>query len=723
MAFGMAEGLSVQVSAATKSFERKMGAAKDSVEGLSVQAVQASSSLQVFQNRTDEAEDEVGRLGRSATTSSLSLTGLSASAKGAGLSLSGLSTTLTVGLLPTLALLSTALVPITAALGGLAAIVGSIGLVAFAGVLGAVKTNTQLLKQEAQDLVAELKQEFAPFLDAFAGALVTLIDRLQAVISQLAPTQAEAERLANSLVQIGTAVIGILPALSELVLSLTQEFLPPLIELAQDVLPEVPGFVRGLVTTFKELAPTLSGTGAFLVTLTKELFDLGMTVLNVATPAFSGIGGAITGLLGDFNDLSGSVRQLAVAAGLLVGPLGVLVYYLGGPLSLAITGIVAGIVLFRDELATLGAAIANNLEPAISLFNDLESIGQTALGEIQVLFTENSGAIQRFGEVGERAITGYTRYLEILGQVAGFVFGQILGPFLLDLSRLIRGRLGPVLDSLSGVFNEIFNEIAFVAKQGGKLWSIFGDEIKTTAKFIGDVIGTSLIAVFDGLITTFEILALLLQRDLSGAFTAFVSLGERTINRFTELLNEWSVVAVLTGILDSIISAVSTAFTQTLPQLFVLGLGLSIAALETLGDKLFNAFVGPFNAISEAVNNIFEGIANGIIDALNGAIDSFEALINRTIESLPSEITSQLGFDSVNIESVGDVSTTAATQDLREMDQQQNRQETVREVAVSLGFDVQGEGPLAEFVKQNAEATVEERERRTKRQTGGTTGL
>lgn len=519
MAFG--ENLSVRISAQTRDFESGVEDARDKLSKFRTSAVTTSGSLQLLQGRADEAEDEISSVGRSATTSSLSLSALGASAKGAGVSLSGLSTTLVVGLIPTLALLSTTLVPITAALGGLAAIVGSIGLVGFAGVLGAVKTNTQSLKEEAQDLLSTVKKEFGPFFDTFAVGLEILINRLEDTISQIAPTQAEASRLAGSFVQLGTALIDTLPALTDLAITLSEEFLPPMVDLARNVLPEVPGFIEGLVDTFTELAPTLSGTGAFLVSLTRELFDLGMTVLRLVTPAFSGVGGAINGLLSRFNDLSGNVQNLGVSVGLLIGPLRILLSILGGPVTLAIAAVTAAVVGLgkawktnfagiRDSLGIVGDQIQRVLPAAQRAFEvfisaiDIESITDSLQKFADILenqLRKSAVALKPvFGDLKQLLKDNKEEFEIIGGAIGGVVRAligaaqtvlKILGPAFRKVGiPIIRGFITVVDGAISQIANliKLFNAVK--NRNFGKALDISGNIAATGLETAGDLVPT-----------------------------------------------------------------------------------------------------------------------------------------------------------------------------------------------------------------------------------------
>jgi len=517
MAFG--ESLSVRISAQTRDFTSGVENAQDKLSKFRTSAVTTSGSLQLLQGRADEAEDEISSVGRSATTSSLSLTGLSTSAKGAGLSLSGLGTTLAVGLIPTLALLSTALVPITAALAGLAAVVGSIGLVGFAGVLGAVKTNTQSLKEEAQDLLSTVKSEFGPFFDTFAVGLEILINRLEDTISEIAPTQAEASRLAGSFVQLGTALIDVLPALTELALSLSQEFLPPMVDLARDVLPAVPGFIEGLVDTFKQLAPTLSGTGAFLVRLTRGLFDLGMTVLRIVTPAISRVGRTITRLLRVFNSLSRNIRNVGVSIGLLIGPIGVLLSILGGPATLAIAAVTAAVVGLgkawqtnfagiRDTLQIVGQQIQRVLPAAQAAFEvfvsaiDLESITESLQKFADILgnqLRKSAKALKPVFSDLKQLLKDNKEEFEIIGGAIGGVVRaligvaqtvlKVLGPVFRKVGiPIIRGFITVVDGAITQVANliKLFNAVK--NRNFDKAVSISGDIAATGLKTAGDLL-------------------------------------------------------------------------------------------------------------------------------------------------------------------------------------------------------------------------------------------
>ncbi len=334
------ENLSVKVSAQTRDFQRGIENAADKLRGLSADALKTSAAMQVLGGRADHAGDELSETGREATGASAGIGLLGTSSAGASVSVRGLTTALTVGLLPALAVVSTALLPVVSALGGLVAIGASIAGVGLLGTVGALATNTEELKESVQPLIDTIQNEFGTAIQYATRVIQILIGDLTETISELVPTDEQIRRLAKGFLDLGRAVIDALPGLVDLATTLAVEFLPAAAELVDGALSNLPGLIRGMVAEFQRLAPMFMRFGRTLARLLPDLMEFGRTALSVVAPALGRLAGLVESGVEEFNRLDTSFQKTAVKASLLVGPLTGLVSLLGGPAGVGVLGAV-----------------------------------------------------------------------------------------------------------------------------------------------------------------------------------------------------------------------------------------------------------------------------------------------------------------------------------------------------------------------------------------------
>jgi len=340
----------------------------ESIDDVATDALTTAGAMQVLANRTDNAGDQMTETAVKAGTTSGAFGALTLSTDGASASIGGLSATLVLSLLPALTVVTGAVVPLVSALGGLVAIGAAIGGVGLAAALGAIATDTELLKQEAMALLDTIKGEFEPLFSAATGVLVTFIDELQALVPTLVPAEDTINTLANQFETLGLSVISSLPAFVELATTIATEFLPAATELVEGVLNAAPGFIQTLVSDFQRLAPTLSDAVDATATLLGTLREFGFNVLPVVTNAVGRIVGFVDSVLTRFNQLSGGTQRLLTVFSLLA------------PVITALVGIVGGIsapvVAAIGAVVGLAAAWKNN-------FGGIRDIVRQAVNEIR----------------------------------------------------------------------------------------------------------------------------------------------------------------------------------------------------------------------------------------------------------------------------------------------------------------------------------------------------
>ncbi|UBF23382.1 tail tape measure protein [Haloarcula tailed virus 3] len=485
MVFG--DDLSVRVDAQTQDFRRGINRSTESLDDLQSNAVQTAATLGLMAGRAESAGDEMTGLSARTSAASASTAGLTSTLSTASVSASGLSTVLTISLLPALAAVAAAAVPVVAALGGLVTILGGGAFVGAAGALLAISENSERLKTQFSSLVDTIKSEFSFVIRDATTVLGSLIGAFEDIIPALVPAEDTVNEIASLFQQLGESVIDALPPFVELAVSLTREFLPAAIRLAEDVLPQLPGFFAGLVQVFRELIPSFRRAANLLVRLGPELLELGFTALNVVGPALETIGTTILDAIRGFNELSSNTQQLGIAFATVASIIAGVASILGGPVTLAIAGLTAGIIglktafdnnfagiqgivnRFRQQvqrvippakqafdafvsgidfgqinegLSTLESVIGDELNKSLTaikpLFTDVKTLLQDNEEEFRVL----GGAISDIVSAGIKG-------LQLLAKVLGFVFRNSTIPQL----RLFVDVLDVTLTKLKNLVN------------------------------------------------------------------------------------------------------------------------------------------------------------------------------------------------------------------------------------------------------------------------------
>lgn len=478
MAFGIGDELSVTITARTQDVERGVESVRDKLSALSQQALETAGFLQLLSSEADDAGDEMSEAGTKAVLASAGVSAFGSSAGLSALGVNQLSTAVFLSLIPALTTLSAALIPVVAALGGFVAVAGSIAGFGMVGLFGAIATHTTELKAAFNTLVATIKREFAPVFDLAALVISDLLQTLTGTISELVPAREVLTRLALSFWELGEAIIAVLPAFSSLAATLATEFLPPFVEFAQRVLPQLPGLIRRLVGAFRRVLPLFIAAGREMARVAPELLDFGFAALNVVAPALGVIAGALTGAVSAFNDLSGGVQQALLQ-----------------------------LSLFLPVLATVGTLIGGVTGPLMALVG--------AVGAVGVAFQQDLGRV--------RAIV--TRVWR-------------------DLQQVLGNRLPALLDAARG------------------FWKTWGDEITLVVEGVADILGTTLVAAVDLVVSALTALLEFASGDFKAGFNTLASFFGRFVRRIGKLVNRLTgglFEDVVNGVIQ-MVNAVGSAF-------------------------------------------------------------------------------------------------------------------------------------------------------------------
>lgn len=529
------DDLSVKVSAQTADFTAGMNVAERGLSGLRSDALQTAGAMQLLQGRMDEAGDEATTAGAKASASSGGFLAAAGGAATAEVSFGSLSV-MTIGtLIPSLLALSTVLAPLTAGLLGFITVAGAIGGIGLVGFIGAVMTNTEMLKQTFTELVNTIKTEFAPVFDTFAVVLQALMEDLTAIIPELVPAQTVISRLAAQFDLLGVAVIESLPAFVDLAITLANQFLPPFARWVDDILPRVPGMLQGLIPTMVSVGKALGPMVSAFLEIAPTMTEFGLTILNLVTPA-------LTGFLNIWNDAMAAINGLGDGAGELV----------------------ATLTILSPVIAKIGMVLAGLSNPALAA---VAAVGLLA-GAVATDFGGIRGIIRNFG------------------REVGVILGQNV-PTLLKNVKTIIGTLLPVIEPvfrfiaqyLSKVLiNAIDLVISSITALSQVLVGDFGGALATMRGFLDRWIGRSVVnfgeladsiksTLVNGAITAVSTLVAIYQRAFFkiSNFIANIwnSISSDLVNGFNAVIS--TIVSGLNTVISRVNSAVQTAKDANLP--------------------------------------------------------------------------------------------------------------------------------------------------------------
>lgn len=427
-----------------------------------------SAALTLLSGRADEAGDNIMQAGRRAAMTSGLFTALTASSDGLSLSVGTLSTVMTASLLPAIAVLSTALAPLVAALGGFAAIAGSIVGIGLAGALGAAATHTQQLKSTWTTMTSMLRQEFAPALKLAATVLDSLMVSFMGIIPALAPAKGELVELASLFEQVGRAVITSLPAFVDLGFVLAREFLPPLVEMTRAVLPRLPGIVRELVASFREVRPVLMPLVGALVEMAPVLLEFGTNVLKLVVPALTALADVGTGVMRFVNRLGRTARDAVTGLAVLAPA----IYPVARGFQMLFSAVGSGGAL--TTLRAIGmrlAALAGPIGIVVSAIGLLATAISTNFGGAA---TSLQNAVSRIGSHLrglQPVLRGFAQFWRTLVAPAIHTVASVISETLSPAVAVLETVFGAVFDGILGTVTGTIKSIVAVMRAGARLFA------------------------------------------------------------------------------------------------------------------------------------------------------------------------------------------------------------------------------------------------------------
>jgi hypothetical protein len=351
----------------------------------------------------------------------------------------------------------------------------------FTAVVEALSPLLPAISKLAKTILPPLAKAFATIADAgidvilglfeaLVPAIVLLADTLAPIVAQLLPVLAEAWR------SVADAVLPILPLLGEALTGVIKALSPLLQPLADLFMALVPSIVE-LNTAFIPLLPALLEIVVSLTPLLELLANLAALVLDVVTPAITGIVEALAGfvdimvdvadaVLGFVNDVIGFFQELFdVLVGNSIIP----------ELMTAIVGAFAGMI--ADTISAIAGWIADMIGKVARFAIDFGlKIGGMLTGAITAVGTFVADMIGKF--VG--------LWSDLVGKIVGFgiTFALKLAGFWRDALSNVGDFIGDFIDFFTDLPGDI---VSAVTKGASSLISLGKSIVNWVIEGIGSI--------------------------------------------------------------------------------------------------------------------------------------------------------------------------------------------------------------------------------------------
>lgn len=767
----MAENATVRViiNALTEAAEQNIDDVGDEIAGLSDDAAigqtavdqlsdefgEATAQSMILQSAMDELEDEMSGVTREGlyaqtamdqlndeitetTTSSIgaagALTAFQGALSGSAVASKALSAAFYLSLIPAILTLSTILVPIGAALAGLAAgafaLAGAFGAIVGSGILAFGQQKAQQnkkelaqterliaqyesLKQQTGSLTAsqqerleqlrekkkkledsttamgalqrqmgKLKEELVPIIADFGEQFIPLIrDAINAIptlVQRMVDAVGGTEAFRQALRDFGGAMMEVLPALTGFMFDLARAALPVAREFFNFLAQNGPSAMDAIFASMKELEPEFRNLLDALIDMAPVLLEFGTNVAEVVLPALTDLIRAATGFMEFINGLKGGVQDLAIA-GLILAPVilkvvsvfsSLLQFFTGG----GILANLANLITYFSSASTVTGALSNALGV---LGGYLSSLVGWLTGTI-------AGAAALGAAIGLVVvkILHMTGVMDAIGNAAQNL-GQILGPemtsHLLSLVSVLSFGIIPALAVLGGFINGLLTGgLDKAISNVEKIGAIFISSWKTSIDAV-----ISALKGFGGILMTF----------------------------FFKTLP-----SVVMGGLGAIWKGLVKFFTKDLPKLALQGLIAFVALVEQQFNRVFNLVADIWNGLVSFVADATESLINAGIRAINSFLS--------TLDDVADKVSQIPGVGDLNVGTLNEVSIdrNIGQVDRRETDFQtlrERRGEQARQVINGgVNVDVDARGDVQNNPYQWSRKAAQQLSRETRQQYG-----
>jgi phage-related protein len=722
------------------------------------EAASAAARNRILASQIDRAGDDMTTTAAKAGVLSGAYSRVSASAGGLTVSTGALSAVTTASLIPAMFTLSTALLPLAGIMAAAAAAAGS--LVAVFGGLTAIGAATHMKElqaafKEAKKAITEIIQ---PLGDVFGPLLVDAVQALPALVQNIMDAIGPLDQFKQAFRELGQRAFQVIPDLVAAMVELATVALPVFMDLVDFLINNVgPAFDRVRQTT-QEFAPAIMELGAAVGDLLPDLYRIGEIVLSLVLPALTDIINVIDSVAEFVLGLDENLRRLAVAGAITAPAIFSVASSLGallGPIGLAAAAVTAFVAAYRsnfmgvqditdsvigdvidyfsqfsDEVTEYLDAVQESVEaftgglsdgfgdtegPAGDLLANLQGLGSQLrdVGSIiastlvplfhRVIDTVASarGQFRELGRNVTRIVNGIVSVVRGIVSVFQFVFENYTAQVLEGMTSLFETHFGSILSEVNQTLTAVMGYVNWFAGVFGAAWSEWGDEIMAVARVVFDVLSATIITAMDALLTTINVILNVIQGDWGEAWEAVVGLFERVSERLTSMVEDWNLGQVISDVWSAVVS-VSLDFVRGFSSLIMDAFTSVMAFFDVVTNTIFNMFADMWNAISSNAIRAVEGLIDTVVDGVNAVIDRANSLIREINSKVP-----KVNISTIDSLQSADLNEQALQIDQRSTNFSQLQGQRESQLSGVLELAVQGDGPLSEFVQQNADDQVQ----------------
>lgn len=705
--------LSAEIKGDATSYVAATSRAERSAASFGREAVQTAAALQILQGRADEAGDEiadVGRESRQATRSFFTLSGATTALTGSLAGLAGTSTGVNVGFVSmrvgmlgltgvTLGLtaaitgLLSTLIPLSAIIGamtlGLGALAGAFTTVIGTGILAFGRERGRQNRQRLQeiekqiDLLETRRDSTLAFNPTLKERLETLKEERDTLEEQTGIWGGLSEVMGELQKQIQPIIVGF-----------GEQFIP----LIKDAVQALPQFVQNVVDAIggtEKLADAVRAFGRGIFDIGPDLASFMFEVAQEAMPVMEDFLTWLTSNGGDiWSGMLETTRDLA-------------------PVFLEL---IDTFIKATPELNKFGSMILKGIVPAfsefISIVEDLLTMAFESDG-IQDFISKLAPDIKKglqsvFKGLGDLSSTLAPLFAELFGSLVEWV----KGPGRSIVNRGVDEFLDIITDRAGQRFSNVGDEVAPSIASGvigiarAYVQAVSSPKFDQALKEAGEVFGSLIRETIQGAIDG-------ALKALSGEEVT----GPGILNTLNQFLLE-PLVSFVSGFIDGLVGREGAfdGFVTALVSSIVIGFAQAAAAFATGVVKIQNIFVGFYNWLSRTITGVVENFVNTFIDGVNKVIAKFNAMLSR----IPKGIRQELGIQKMSpLESVSLQRETPFKQ--LPVNEGALAGRMAQQIALTVGLEVEGDGPLAEFIDENVETKL--KNEKTKSSNRGVRGM
>lgn len=766
----------ILIEAITEAAESALDDVGDEMTGLVDDAAPADAAarelgnaMDTLEDRADDAGDEIAEAGSKASRTSGLFSTLTLSTSGLSASFGILSTAMTASLIPSILTLSTILLPLASVFGAAAAAAGSLAVV-FGGLAATgVVTHMSELKEALADARQAILEIIRPLGEVFGPLLVDAVEALPELVRRIVDSLGPLDQFAETLRVLGAEAMDVIPGMTAVMFDLAEAALPVVIDILRELQQTGPGVMDAVGEAVDRLGGPLLALGSAFADLLPTLHRVGIIAGEMVIPALTGIVNAVDGVAEFILNLEDSLTRLSIA-GAITAPavFGVAsaIGSLTGPLGIAAAAVVAFVAAYRSNFMGIQDITDEVIGEAVDLFGELAAKAKPVVADIADGLTSLKGSLQSAFSGGVAAavsrlatnVSGLGRqFLNLVVDVGNqllpvfdiiistlransdqfatfatmvvnavnsivtgirtvllpavrFVLSNFVIPLVKRLATVWSENFGEILSETIETINALQSYIQPALSALEDIWERHGDSIKKTVLFAFGIIKLAISTVLDAIYTTIQVILNLIQGDWEEAFGAIKDFADDTFQDIEDFVEDWKLGEKILNVLASVAGFFYDLFTKSLPAIVVDGMAWLIGHITAAMNTVYNVMADIWNGIIQLGTDAVEGLINSTVRALNKFLSTLDDVAD-SVSEIPGVSDTNIGqLETVNLDSA------ALETERRSTDAAQLTQQAEGNINTAVSLTIKGSGKLAELIREETEAKVEQKEREKQRE-------